>query len=93
MADDMSHCMRFLVSGRVQGVNFRAAAREQARKLGLTGHAINRADGRVEVLACGDADTIEQLFEWLHQGPPLARVETVQPHAVSDAPPSGFTIG
>lgn len=89
----MSHCVRFLVSGRVQGVNFRAATREQARRLGLTGHAINLDDGRVEVLACGDDDTIEQLFEWLHQGPPLARVDAVQRRSSSDTVPPGFSIG
>lgn len=89
----MSHCVRFLVSGRVQGVNFRAATRDQAHRLGLTGHAINLDDGRVEVRACGDDDTIEQLFEWLHQGPPLARVAAVQRRSDSDTAPPGFSIG
>lgn len=89
----MSQCVRFLVSGRVQGVNFRATTCAQARRLGLTGHAINRDDGRVEVLACGEMDTIDRLFEWLHRGPPLARVEAVQRLASTDEPPIRFTIG
>ena len=46
---------RFVVSGKVQGVFFRASAREQALKLGLRGYAKNLSDGRVEVLAAGDA--------------------------------------
>lgn len=69
---------RFLVSGKVQGVWFRASTREQALLLGLCGHASNLVDGRVEVLAVGDADAIEQLANWLRQGPPLARVEAVE---------------
>lgn len=69
---------RFLVSGKVQGVWFRAGTRDQALRLGLRGHACNLGDGRVEVLAMGEADAIEQLARWLQQGPPLARVEAVE---------------
>jgi acylphosphatase len=69
---------RFLVSGKVQGVWFRASAREQALRLGLRGHAGNLADGRVEVLVCGDAAGIEQMAAWLRQGPNLARVDAVE---------------
>jgi acylphosphatase len=68
---------RFLVSGRVQGVAFRAHTRMQAIALGLCGHARNLPDGRVEVLAVGDAEAIERLAEWLRHGPPLARVDRV----------------
>jgi acylphosphatase len=55
MSDEMAdtQCLRFFVSGRVQGVWFRASTREQARRHGITGHARNLPDGRVEVLACG----------------------------------------
>ena len=59
-------CVRLLVEGRVQGVSYRAAARAQALAFGLTGHARNLADGRVEVVACGDAaavDALERLGE------------------------------
>lgn len=69
---------RFLVSGKVQGVWFRAGTREQAMRLGLRGHARNLRDGRVEVLAMGEADAIQQLADWLQRGPPLARVEAVE---------------
>jgi acylphosphatase len=71
-------CARFLVAGRVQGVFFRASTRERARELGLAGHAENRADGRVEVVASGDAAALGQLEAWLRRGPPQARVEALE---------------
>ena len=69
---------RFLVGGKVQGVFFRASTREQALKLGMRGHAKNLPDGRVEVLAEGDASALDALERWLHVGPPMARVESVE---------------
>lgn len=69
---------RFLVSGRVQGVFFRASTRERAQALGLRGHAINLPDGRVEVVVGGDAEALEKLAAWLGEGPPNAKVEGVE---------------
>lgn len=69
---------RFVVSGKVQGVFFRAAAREQALKLGLRGYAKNLADGRVEVLAAGDEAALDALTAWLREGPPMARVDELE---------------
>lgn len=69
---------RFVVTGRVQGVGFRAATREQARALGLRGIARNCADGSVEVLAAGDPQAVESLALWLQHGPPPARVERLE---------------
>ena len=69
---------RFNVSGRVQGVFFRASTQTRARQLGLTGYAKNLADGSVEVVACGDPAAIDRLQAWLHDGPPAAEVERVQ---------------
>lgn len=68
---------RFLVSGIVQGVFFRASTQVRAQELGLTGYAKNLADGRVEVAACGTQDDLQRLQTWLQQGPPAARVEQV----------------
>lgn len=68
---------RFLVGGKVQGVFFRASTREQALELGLRGYARNLPDGRVEVLAEGDERALDALERWLHVGPPMANVETV----------------
>ena len=85
---------RFFVSGRVQGVAFRAHTRAQALALGLRGHARNLADGRVEVLAVGDADAIERLAEWLRHGPPLARVDDLVRESIAETVDSeGFAIG
>lgn len=69
---------RFLVSGRVQGVFFRASARERALELGLRGHAVNLPDGRVEVVAAGEAESLERLAAWLEHGPPMAEVAGVE---------------
>jgi acylphosphatase len=85
---------RFLVSGRVQGVFFRASTREQALKLGLRGYAKNLPDGRVEVLAEGDASALDALERWLRVGPPMARVESVERgDADADEIGSGFDVG
>lgn len=75
-----------LISGRVQGVYYRASTEEQARDLGLTGYARNLPDGRVEVVAEGPEDQLQQLRAWCEGGPPDARVEAVE---VSEEPPSG----
>jgi acylphosphatase len=68
---------RFLVSGRVQGVFFRASTREQALQLGLVGYARNLSDGRVEVLAAGAVTALASLEQWLWQGPSAAEVTEV----------------
>ncbi|GMU43372.1 MAG: acylphosphatase [Xanthomonadales bacterium] len=84
---------RFLVSGRVQGVGYRAATRQQAQALGLHGHARNLADGRVEVLAQGEPDALAKLESWLWRGPPLARVDAVIGADVETQSLAGFSIG
>jgi len=66
-----------LVSGKVQGVFYRASTSERARALGITGYAKNLPDGRVEVLACGEEVKVRELVDWLWQGPPAAKVESV----------------
>ncbi|MGH8077866.1 MAG: acylphosphatase [Lysobacter sp.] len=87
--------VRFIVSGKVQGVWFRASARDQAQALGLRGSARNLPDGRVDVLAVGDAAAIDKLASWLRQGPPLAQVEELErmPAHEDEAPADGFDIG
>ena len=81
---------RFLVSGRVQGVFFRAATRSEAQRLGIAGTARNLADGRVEVVANGSDDALSTLERWLWQGPPSARVEDVRREPVADRDFDGF---
>lgn len=79
--------------GRVQGVYYRASTRDQANQLGVVGHARNLPDGTVEVFAAGAADSVEQLIAWLGQGPPAARVDTVEVVEVAlDALPEKFVV-
>ncbi len=82
---------RFLVSGLVQGVYFRASTREHALALGLCGYAKNLVDGRVEVVAVGDAAALAALERWLHEGPPAARVDAVAREDVDPRQHDGFT--
>jgi len=78
-------CRRSLVSGRVQGVFYRASCVRKAQSLGLTGYARNLADGRVEVLACGAEDAVAQLIAWLWEGSPASRVAGVETTNVDPA--------
>lgn len=85
-------CIRCYVTGRVQGVFFRASTRDRARQLGLTGSAVNLPDGRVEVLACGEQAALDVMREWLWQGPPQANVSDVQVEKVTEPVPKSFDI-
>lgn len=71
MAESRRRCF---VSGRVQGVGFRASTHQRARALGLSVRARNLDDGRVEVIARGSEDALDALCEWLHTGPRFAQV-------------------
>ncbi len=75
--------MRFHVTGRVQGVGYRWFARHAARELGLAGFVRNQADGSVEALACGDAESLEQFRLRLLEGPPMAHVDNVRAETVA----------
>jgi len=88
----MPQCLRFLVSGRVQGVFYRAATEAKARSLGLTGWVRNRANGDVELVACGAPAPLAALEEWLWQGPPHAQVTGVQRMPVTDESYEDFRI-
>ncbi len=85
--------VRFLVSGKVQGVFFRASTRERALDLGLSGRATNLPDGRVEVIADGDPAALDALEAWLRQGPPAARVDAVARSAWDGFVQAGFETG
>lgn len=74
----MTHRLRMLVSGRVQGVGYRWSAAEQARRLGLNGWVRNLPDGRVEAEFEGTALLLETMRDWCGAGPRLARVERVE---------------
>lgn len=84
---------RFLVGGQVQGVWFRASARDRAVALQLRGFARNLPDGRVEVLAIGDDEAVEELAQWLHYGPSQARVDELERMDAEDEPGlDGFEV-
>lgn len=70
-------CIHAVISGKVQGVFFRDSTRKKAEELNLTGWVQNLPNAQVELLACGDADSMTQFIEWLWQGPPLACVTEV----------------
>lgn len=78
-------CRRSLVSGRVQGVFYRATCVRQAETLGLTGYARNLPDGRVEVLACGEEAAVTQFVAWLWEGSPASKVTAVDTVEVDPA--------
>lgn len=80
------------VSGRVQGVWFRASTHARALELGLDGWVRNLPDGRVEAVAQGDAEAVQAWVRWVHGGPPHARVDqvVVEPEPVGAL--SGFEV-
>jgi acylphosphatase len=84
---------KFIVSGRVQGVYFRASTRDKALELALKGYARNLPDGRVEVLAVGGDLAVKELRKWLWIGPPAARVDAVvEQEMLNELPdPDGFS--
>lgn len=85
--------IRFLVSGRVQGVGFRYSTMEMASRLGLGGWTRNLPDGRVEVVAQGPDHALEDLGRWLQEGPAFARVEAVKSSPIHlTEPQKEFTI-
>ena len=65
------------VTGRVQGVYFRAFTEKQARKLGVKGSVKNLTDGRVEIIAEAEQDQLDKMIAWCHKGPLLANVTHV----------------
>ena len=81
-----------MVTGRVQGVFYRAATRQRAQELGLTGSARNLADGRVEVLVCGESGAVDDLCAWLWEGPPSASVTSVICNTVEVEAPDRFIV-
>jgi acylphosphatase len=84
---------RFIVSGRVQGVGYRYFALDAARHEGIHGHATNRDDGTVEVVAEGESESVERFERALRRGPSRSRVEQVMVDEIEPSQGnSGFNI-
>ena len=90
--DRKVHRAKVTVTGGVQGVWFRGTTRETARSLGLSGYVKNLPDGRVEAVFEGPLDAVNQAIYWCHQGPPAARVESVNVEWLEPKGESGFRI-
>jgi len=83
---------RVVVSGRVQGVAFRASARREARAAGVAGFVRNLADGRVEAVLEGEPEAVAVVLAWCREGPSHARVDRVETHDEAPEGLSGFEI-
>ncbi len=83
---------RVVISGRVQGVGFRAWIERAARSLALSGWVRNRRDGSVEALFAGPAEAVDDMIDRCRRGPTHARVELLSRFEMNAAPPAGFQI-
>lgn len=84
--------VRVVVSGRVQGVWFRAWTEQEARALGLDGWVRNRRDGTVEAVLSGDEAVVETMIKALWEGPPLAQVTAIDRFEHSETIRRGFEV-
>ena len=88
----VSMAKHVVVTGRVQGVSFRAWTREQAQELGVSGWVRNCADGSVEAVLAGPQEAVEALIAKLRQGPTAAKVASVRVADTDPPPETGFHI-
>lgn len=84
--------VRVLVSGRVQGVFFRATCAAEARRRGLGGWVRNLPDGRVEAVFEGPEEAVDAMVAWCRRGPELARVDEVEVRPEPLAGERGFRV-
>jgi len=84
--------VQVIIRGRVQGVYFRASARERALGLDLKGWVRNSPEGHVELIASGSQENIEQFLIWCRQGPRGAKVTDIQVVSIEEIGFNTFTI-
>jgi acylphosphatase len=84
--------VHLLVQGKVQGVFYRAMAKEMAESLQLAGWVKNTPDGEVELLACGDVEKVQEFIDWCKKGPPRAIVTGVRVTDTGDYSFNSFQV-
>jgi len=84
----MTSRVHVVISGRVQGVWFRATTRQKAEQLGLTGWVRNTYDGNVEAVFEGEENSVQEMLDWCRHGPPLSKVDNVE--VKNESPTNGF---
>ena len=82
---------RVVVHGRVQGVFFRAQCADAAQALGVAGWVSNEPEGTVQAVFEGDADAVEDMIAWCHEGSPRAHVDHVDVHEEEPRDERGFS--
>jgi acylphosphatase len=80
------------VTGRVQGVSFRAYTEDEANRLGVAGWVSNEPDGSVAAHVEGEPEAVDAMVDWLGHGPRLARVERADVHPAEDAGLTSFDV-
>lgn len=84
----MTARVHVVISGRVQGVWFRATTKQKAEQLGLTGWVRNTYDGNVEAVFEGEENSVQEMLDWCRHGPPLSKVENIE--VKNESPTNGF---
>ena len=84
--------LRVYVSGRVQGVGFRMATVDAARRIGVTGTVRNLLDGRVEAVIEGGQPQLDAMVDWLRSGPSTARVDDLAISSIRTSGASTFEL-
>jgi acylphosphatase len=88
----MMPTVQLLISGKVQGVYYRASAKETAESLQVTGTVKNNRQGQVEIFATGSEESLKNFIAWCYEGPPGAAVEDIKIDRLKDQEFIGFSI-
>ena len=87
----MTEVRHLIITGRVQGVAYRASMAREAQRIGVTGWVRNRSDGSVEAVVSDTAEQVAAIMNWARCGPPAAQVEHVEVELGSTHEATGFS--